>query len=90
MRLCTNPYTGDLIDLDAVPVGVGGAKFCAKTGKPLNMAAVERYSYPGPAADREAWARDAAATVKKLEQQANEPNNVTLGMASGFTAPAAS
>lgn len=80
MRLCVNPYTGQLIDLDMIPEHPGGGRFCPLTGKPLDRAAVDRYSYPGPETDREKWAVDAYATVDALEAQANEPNHATLGV----------
>lgn len=80
MRVCVNPYTGQMMDLDAVPTQAGGAKYCPSTGRPLNHAAVELYSYPGPAGDREAWAKDATAVVDALEAQASEPNAATLGI----------
>lgn len=91
MRLFSNPYTGKVMDLDAVPVAPGGAKFCPDTGLPLDAKAVELYSYPGPREDRETWAADAMKTVAKIERQANEPNAATLGistslMTSGFEA----
>jgi len=84
MRIFTNPHTGQLQDLDAVPVSPGGAKFCPLTGQPLNEIAVDQFSYPGPAEDRDTWAADAKKKIAAMEAQANEPNAKTLGV----TAPA--
>ena len=80
MRMCVNPYTGELMDLDSVPLSPGGAKWCHKTGLPLNAEAVEQYAYPGPADDRENWKKEALERVKAIEAQADEPNHVTLGI----------
>lgn len=80
MRLFVNPYSGKLMDMDAVPLAPGGAMWCPDTGLPLNAAAVEQYAYPGPAEDRETWKAEALERVQQLEAQANEHNAVTLGL----------
>ncbi len=80
MRVCTNPYTGQLIDLDAVPEGAGGVKVCPTTHQPLNHAAVDAFSYSGPEQDRATWAAEAHARVDALEAQAAESNAKTLGI----------
>lgn len=88
MRIFSNPYTGQLFDFDAiegVQVGMDGkepivAKFCPVTGKPLNHAAVDAYSYAGPESDRETWAKDAHELVDRVLAQVNESNAATLGV----------
>jgi len=80
VRIFTNPYTGQLCDLDSVPESAGGAKSCPVTGQPLNHAAVDAFSYPGPAQDRATWAAEAHATVDAIEKQADQDNAKTLGV----------
>lgn len=80
MRVCTNPYTGQLMDLDTVPESAGGAKFCPITHKPLNAEAVRQFSYPGPAQDRATWEAEAMQLVQSLEKQADQDNAKTFGI----------
>jgi hypothetical protein len=89
MRLFVNPYTGAVLDFDAidgVQVGVQRngdavvAKFCPTTGKPLNHAAVGAYSYPGPISDRELWEKDARETVARIAVDVESPSASTLGV----------
>lgn len=80
MRLFVNPYTGGLMDLDAIPESPGGAKFCPSTGKPLNEAAVLLSTYAGPERDRDTWARESLELVREIEAQASRPTAVTLGI----------
>jgi len=80
MKLFVNPYSGKLMDLDQVPLPPGGAKWCPDTGRPLNAEAVEQWSYPGPAEDRESWKQEELERVKAIEAQAEEPKETTLGI----------
>jgi len=89
MRLFVNPYSGKVMDLDQVPVGPGGTKFCPDSGMPLNAEAVEHYSYPGPKDDQANWKAEQLERVKAIEAQADEHNAVTLGLTDAMpTGPA--